>query len=270
MDCPGFQVIYYGIYDSRIAYPKQMRTQPRLLNRFELELYAEELSGTSYIDDVPHPLKKGLFICAKPGQRRYSQLPTRCYYIHLITQDPGLTVLLQSLPDSCRLSELTAVQQAFQDLVSQPYPQSTAEALQVQSLVCRLLSLVSRQTARELHTDATVRRSHRAMMIETEGYIRSHLAEPLTLEQLSQRAKFSPSHFHTVFTAWFGMPPHQFVSACRIEAAKAALRSDRSSMIEIASDCGFSSQAHFCAQFKRATGQTPLQYRKVKLSKLAL
>ena len=268
MRCPGFQIIYYGVFDSRVAYPKLTYSRPRYVNRFELELFTEDLSGISYIDDVAYPLKKGQFICGKPGQIRYSQLPTRCYYVHLTTEDPGLLALLHSLPDGCQLSDFTAVQQIFQDLVSLPYSEDMVNALQVQSFVCTLLNLVRKQTTQELHIAATIRQSHRAVMIETERYIRSHLAEPLTLEQLAARAQFSPSYFHTIFTAFFGKTPHEFVLHCRIEEAKAALRVDRCSMIELSADCGFSSQSHFCAQFKKATGQTPLQYRKTKLSRL--
>ncbi len=268
MNCPGFQILHYGIYDSRAATAKQARTQERLVNRFELELITEDIGGRSYIDNVEFPLKKGLFICGKPGHRRYSQLPTRCYYVHLQTEDPALLQLLKCLPDACRLSDFSAVKQVFLELASLPFPRDLADGLQVQSLVSRLLALVSKQTAWELHADSTGSRSHRAMMIETENFIRSHLAEPLTLEQLSSRVQFSPSHFHTIFTGWFGTTPHEFVLSCRIDEAKASLRSDRCSLIEIAGDCGFSSQSHFSAQFKKATGQTPLQYRKTKLSRL--
>ena len=267
MDCPGYEIHSYGIFDSRVAFPKLTHSRPRHLNRFELELVTEDLSGISYINNTPFPLKKGLFLCGKPGQHRHSLLPTRCYYVHLTTEDPQLQGLLERLPDVCRLSDYTAMQQIFRELAALPYPRDTAGALQVQSLVSDLVSLASRQTAREKHLDSSVRRSHRAIMIETEDYIRGHLAEDLTLEQLSGRVQFSPSHFHTIFTAWFGKTPHEFVTVCRIEEAKAALRSDRCSLIELAADCGFSSQSHFSAQFKKATGQTPLQYRKAKLSR---
>lgn len=268
MDCPGFQVLHYGIYDSRVASSRQARSQERLVNRFELELVTEDIGGRSYIDGSEYLLKKGLFLCGKPGQRRWSLLPTRCYYVHLQTEDPALLPLLQELPDACQLSDFSTAEQVFLELAALPFPRDLAGKLQVQSLVSNLLMLISRQTARELHTDSTVSRSHRALMIETENFIRSHLAEPLTLEQLSSRVQFSPSHFHTIFTAWFGTTPHEFVLTCRIDEAKASLRSDRCSLIEIAGDCGFSSQSHFCAQFKKATGQTPLQYRKAKLSRL--
>ena len=268
MDCPAFDVIGYGIFDSRVAIPKLVRSNSRLLGRFELELITEDLSGVSYIDNTGFPLKKGLFICCKPGQRRWSHFPTRCHYIHLQTKDPALLAFLQAMPDVCRLSDISAMQQVFQQLVELPFPQDLAGTLQVQSLVATLIMLAGKLTQQELHTEKFVHRNHRALMMETEDYIQGHLSEPLTLEQLSSRVQFSPSYFHTVFTAWFGQTPHEFVLSCRIREAKAALRSDRCSLIELAADCGFSSQSHFCAQFKKATGQTPLQYRKAKLSRL--
>lgn len=267
MNCPSFRVINYGVYDSNIARPKQAKTPSRCLYRFELELITEALDGVTYINDVAYPLKKGLFLCCKPGMRRYSQLPLRCHYVHLQTEDPELLSLLQSLPDTCHLSDQAPIRRVFQRLAALP-PIGQADGLQVASLVLQLISLARQMTAAEMRTGDTLTHSHRAMLISTEDYIRSHLAEDLTLERLSGRAKFSPSHFHRIFTAYFGKPPHDFILSCRIEAAQAGLRSDRCSLIELAAACGFSSQSHFSAQFKKATGQTPLQYRKEMLSRL--
>lgn len=270
MEHHSFQVLKYGVFDSRVALPRLTRSVPRLVNRFELELMTEDSGGTAYIDGSAYPLKKGLFICAKPGQQRHSQLPMRCHYVHLRTEDPALLQHLQHFPDGCRLSDPSAVQQVLRELAALTAPKDTAGELLVQSLVAKLLSLVSHQTAAELRTDNSISRSHRALLQETEVFIRSHLAEDLSLERLSRRAKFSPSHFHRIFTAWFGKTPHEFILSCRIEAAKASLQADNCSLIELAAACGFSSQSHFSAQFKKATGQTPLQYRRQMLSRLEL
>lgn len=264
MDSPAFCVQAYGIYDSRIAYPKLTRSAPRCVTRFELELVTESLGGIAYINEKDYPLKRGLFLCGKPGHLRYSQLPTHCCYVHLLTEDPQLQQLLNALPDGCRLSNPAPIAQVFQELITLP----EADSLQVGSLVLKLISLLQRMTATELRTDEFLTRSHRAMLQETEVFIRSHLAEELSLERLAHRAKFSASHFHRIFAAYFGKTPHEFILDCRIEAAQAALRSDHNSLIELADSCGFSSQSHFTAQFKKATGQTPLQYRKAMLSRL--
>ena len=265
MECPGFQVMRYGIYDSRVATPRLTQSPTRYIARYELELFTETLSGTTYLDETPYPLKKGLLMCCKPGQMRYSQLPIRCHYVHLRPQDPVLEKLMNQLPDACRLSDMTQVEAVFRELSALP---AQADPLLVGSLVSKLVYLICQQTATELRTENTLTRSHRSMLMQTENYIRSNLAEDLNLEKLASRAKFSPSHFHRIFTAFFGKTPHEFILECRIEAAQAALQSDNCSLIELSSICGFSSQSHFCAQFKKATGQTPLQYRKAMLSRL--
>jgi len=262
MDCPAFRATDYGIFDSRIAFPRLTHSPVRKLSRFELELIIDGLGGTSYIEDTAYPLKKGLFLCGKPGQHRHSQLPIYCHYVHIQTGDLALQALLSSLPDGCRLSDPAPVQAVFRELASQD-----GDSLLTASLVLKLLSLLRQATATELRSSLS--RSHRATLLETESYIRSHLAEDLSLEALAARARFSPSHFHRIFTEFFGQTPHELILQCRIEAAQAALRSDHSSLIELSAACGFSSQSHFTAQFKKATGQTPLQYRKTMLSRLA-
>lgn len=267
MDCPGFQIVSYGVYDSRIALPKQTYSQQRVVARFELGLISQSLEGCAYIDGRPYPLEKGLFICGKPGQLRYTKLPLRCHYVHILTEDPVLKPLLLALPDACKLTDHSGVLQVFRELAALPAIK-TADNMQAAGLVLRLLGVVRQLTATEMYMPKDICRSHRAMLLETERYIRSHLDEPLNLETLAARAKFSQAHFHRIFTGFFGKTPHEFVLFCRIEAAQAALRSDRCSLIELAAACGFSSQSHFTAQFKKITGQTPRQYRCQMISQL--
>ncbi len=267
MECPGFRVTSFGIYDSRVSYPKTQFSPPRKVTCYELELVSEALPGVTFIGDVAYPLEKGLFICCKPGQLRYSRLPLRCHYVHLSTEDPALQTLLQKLPDTFHLSDPEPVRAIFGELAALPAGRDS-NAFWVASLVLRLLSLVQQSTDAEHRAEEVVSRSQRGILLSTERFIRRHLAEELTLERLAGRAKFSPSHFHRIFTAFFGKTPHEFILQCRVEAAQAALRADHCTLAELAELCGFSSQSHFTAQFKKATGQTPLQYRKQMLSRL--
>ena len=157
--------------------------------------------------------------------------------------------------------------QVFRELAALP-PISQADEMQAASLVLQLLGLARQLT--DTQQRALISRSSRSVLLNLETYICSNLTEDLSLEALAARAKFSPAHFHRIFTAFFGRSPHAYVLDCRIEAAQAALRSDRCSLIELAASCGFSSQSHFTAQFKKKTGMTPLEYRKQMLSQQEL
>ena len=46
-----------------------------------------------------------------------------------------------------------------------------------------------------------------------------------------------------------------------LDALEAAYKQDKTDWAAIAADLGYSSQAHFITDFKRATGQTPATFK---------
>lgn len=92
-------------------------------------------------------------------------------------------------------------------------------------------------------------------------HIDAHLDEALTLDTLAARAGLSTFHFAKMFRASFGLPPHRFVTACRVSRAKAMLTAGRHSLSHIADQCGFSSPSHLTKVFRSATGTTPMAWR---------
>ena len=79
-------------------------------------------------------------------------------------------------------------------------------------------------------------------------------------------AGYSAFHFARLFAASMGVPPHRFLSRLRLEAAMAQLTAGKLPLAEIALNANFSSQASFTRAFHRATGLTPNQYRRRRLS----
>lgn len=268
MQCPSFRISKYGVFDGSTLNIKGPYTKERCVVRYELELITSDCAGSTFLNGVEYPLKRGLFICAKPGHLRYSRLPMRCHYVHILTEDETLLPLLRQLPDACLLSSIGPVAKLFQELVELPDSETVEARLLLQSAVARLLTTVFRATQAETRAANLVSRSHRAILIDTDEYIRNNLSSPLTLELLAERASFSPAHFHRIFSAFFGKTPHEYVQDCRIAAARAALQSDSCTLSDLAAACGFSSHSYFSHQFKKATGQSPMQYRRRMLSRL--
>ena len=265
MEQPSFRVTSRGVFDSAAAFPRAVISRERQVSQFELELYTEDLPGISCINGVPHPLQKGLFICGKPGQRRQSRLPVRCLYVHLVTDDSRLSSLLREIPDRCILPEWSEAERLFRELAAFPDSDLPEDFLLLGSTVTRLIAILSNMTRQSGSLNG---HNHSRVLNETEAYIRQNLGADLSLEVLAQRAGFSPSHFHRIFTARFGKPPHEYVLERRIDAARAALQADSASLAELAAACGFSSQSHFSTQFKKAMDMSPGQYRRAMLSRL--
>jgi AraC family transcriptional regulator len=94
-----------------------------------------------------------------------------------------------------------------------------------------------------------------------KDYIEDHLAVELSIAQLAALVPMSQFHFAREFKTAIGEPPHRYVMNRRIERAKVLLSATRLSIAEVAYQVGFSNQSHFIAQFRKALGMTPKQFR---------
>jgi AraC-like DNA-binding protein len=85
------------------------------------------------------------------------------------------------------------------------------------------------------------------------------LTEPTTLAEAGWALGVSPAHLVRCFTRTFGIAPHQYVVARRIDAARKRLL-DGEPIALVAAGVGFYDQAHFSRQFKRHVGTPPGRY----------
>jgi transcriptional regulator GlxA family with amidase domain len=87
-----------------------------------------------------------------------------------------------------------------------------------------------------------------------------HLAEPLPVKRLAERAHMSPRHFARAFTAAMRQSPAQFVEALRLEVARREIERGRRSLKETAAVCGFASEDVLRRAFQRRLGVSPRDY----------
>lgn len=253
----------YGAFDSRIKFPRVIKTEVRTVECYEVELYVEDQTGISFINGKAVHLKKGTLLCVKPGQNRCSQLHFKCLYFHLETKDPQLVRLLGGLPDACVLADFSVLEELFRKLIRLDADSFPEERILQQSCLLELLYALSPYTAHHAGNYA-----HRQTMLHIERYIRDNLTEDLSLDGLAAAANLSPSYFHKLFCSHFAMTPGDFVLQCRVSAAKSMLVEGSLPLSEVAERCGFASQSYFNYRFKQVVGATPLQYRRDNLSRL--
>ena len=74
-------------------------------------------------------------------------------------------------------------------------------------------------------------------------------------------AAVSLFHFTRIFRDATGRTPHAYVTARRVERARAMLRGPMP-LAQIAHGCGFASQSHFGEVFKAHTGATSGRWRR--------
>jgi AraC family transcriptional regulator len=76
-----------------------------------------------------------------------------------------------------------------------------------------------------------------------------------------------PVHLSRSFRRRFGLTMTDYLRGRRLEAASRALLETSHGVARIASEHGFSDQAHFTRAFKRATGLTPAAFRRRRTSR---
>jgi AraC family transcriptional regulator len=100
-------------------------------------------------------------------------------------------------------------------------------------------------------------------------YIESYLTRDIRLADLAAEACLSEFHFSRLFREATGLSPHRYVTFRRVQEAQKRLELDQSSLVEVALETGFGSQANFIRVFRQATGLTPGQYRALHRRKLS-
>ena len=100
-----------------------------------------------------------------------------------------------------------------------------------------------------------------AHVADAVEFAESHLADPLSLRELAERAKMSPWQLDRRIRRVFGMSTGQWLIKLRMDAAERRLRETDDPIAEVALDAGYADQSAFSRQFRRTTGLTPREYR---------
>ena len=90
----------------------------------------------------------------------------------------------------------------------------------------------------------------------------AQLDQPWTVSQMATLAYLSPSRFHALYRAAFGVSPIHYLNVCRYERARTLLAETDLSVTEIAAATGFSSIHYFSRAFSASAGVSPYEYRR--------
>jgi transcriptional regulator GlxA family with amidase domain len=90
-----------------------------------------------------------------------------------------------------------------------------------------------------------------------------HLHEPLSVDQLAERACMSPRTFARQFRATHGTTPYRWLLLQRLLLARQLLETTDRPIEQIAERAGFGTAAALRVQFKRSVSTSPLAYRRL-------
>ena len=97
---------------------------------------------------------------------------------------------------------------------------------------------------------------------QIKNYLDANYSEDITLDTLSALTHMNKYYLAHTFTKYMGLSPINYLLQKRIQEGKSLLESTSYSIAQISDLLGFSSQSYFSQAFRKATGMTPMQYRK--------
>jgi AraC family transcriptional regulator len=124
-----------------------------------------------------------------------------------------------------------------------------------EGLALTLLAETIRETGRECNVPRWLRR--------IRDQLREEFSSVPSLGKIAAGAGVHPAYLATSFQQHYGVSVGQFVRMQRIERARNMLAHSDSTLSDTALLLGFSDQSHFCRTFKKQTGLTPLEYRRL-------
>ncbi|MFD0716884.1 helix-turn-helix domain-containing protein [Paenibacillus sp. GCM10027626] len=101
------------------------------------------------------------------------------------------------------------------------------------------------------------------LLHQAKLYIRDNLSVPIYSKELANYLHISERHLSRLFASETGVSLSDYIRKERVRKAIILLKTSILSVQEIAEETGFSSVHHFTRLFKKATGLSPGQYRKI-------
>ncbi len=96
---------------------------------------------------------------------------------------------------------------------------------------------------------------------EVMEFIRTHVEENITVENLAEIMHLHPNYFIRMFKAHTGMPPIKYITLSKMERAKSLLERTDMSVSDISTTLGYKDPAHFTKVFKSSCGYSPRRFR---------
>lgn len=94
-----------------------------------------------------------------------------------------------------------------------------------------------------------------------KNYINDNLEYPIKLNDIASLLGISQFYFSHLFKKSTGVAPYKYVIQQRVAKAKDLIKGSNLSLVDIAYDCGFSSQSQMTQHFRKYIGVTPKIYQ---------
>ena len=213
------------------------------------------------VDLKPLLAEPGLLCSASPNRKKTCLVAGAFAFAA-----PNAQLLAALLPPVIHIRSAELVTGSLSTVLSLLGEEALADRPGKSLVLDRLLEVILVETFRHRPTDlATQRRSLLAGLEDAQignalRLMHADTTRPWTVGALAREVGMSRSSFAARFAALVGASPIDYLLNWRLNLAKAALRSSKKPMSDVAELAGYQSVSAFSAAFSRAMGRSPSAY----------
>jgi AraC-like DNA-binding protein len=148
------------------------------------------------------------------------------------------------------------------DIIMSPHhDQKGRLEIEVESLISTAIDATLAPVSQETLRTRTPLLDHR--LRAAISYMREHVADPISVEDVAGKVGLSRAHFFSLFRDQLNTTPQVFWSAVRVEEVVRRLVLREEPLTSVALELGFSSPGNFSRFFKEHMGVSPSKFRRV-------
>ena len=232
-----------------------------------------------WVNDTDYTIKRGDYFVTKPGEQHggVNGVMERCelYWLQFRVPPegnplPGLSshetqALLMDLSSLKHRAfpALTPLHAVFHRMLSEHREPGVHAALLTRTALYEILiNLIrSHRLFEERQTDIPSKYSNE--IAHALAWIEDHLSRKITVHDIADMVNMSVGYLQKRFLEEVGITPGEYCTRRRIEEARRLLLSSEQSVSDLAFRLGFASSQYFATVFRKYTGTTPREYRRL-------
>jgi AraC-like DNA-binding protein/mannose-6-phosphate isomerase-like protein (cupin superfamily) len=153
----------------------------------------------------------------------------------------------------------------IQDIIQEMRQHQPGFKAVVRSLVFIMLTRLQRSKKKSSPvTVGPIKRENLARISPAIRHIINKFSTNLNIAELATNCYLSEPHFRKIFKSATGLPPSQYITKFRMNAATVILKNSKRKIIQISTDCGYTTLSSFNRSFKTTFNLSPREYRKLK------
>jgi AraC-like DNA-binding protein len=147
-------------------------------------------------------------------------------------------------------------------IFNNPYNPKMREAFLAVKVRELLIAALEKVALDLIKPNFIIRNGEKESLLHVRRLIENAGMFPPTYEELSRRSGLNEYILKRGFRSLFGVSPYQYYLELKIKKAKMLLLETKNDIASIAYELGYTQPSSFGHEFRKATGLTPLQFRK--------